>query len=81
MLLRETNPVTQFVSSNQTTDSSKTEGLIMAGKIFPGQRQEIQMQSKKIRETKSCHVTKPFLLITQMAANMLQNILEGMLPL
>lgn len=35
------------------------------------------MQSMEIRETESCHVTKTILLITQMAANMLQNILEG----
>lgn len=42
-----------------------------------GRDGETQMQSMDVRETESCHVPKPFLLITQMAANMLQHILEG----
>lgn len=61
MLLRETNPLTQFVSSNQTTDSGNTEGLLMAGNTVPGQRSgnaDVEQENKRDREL-PCHKAIP----------------------
>ena len=69
--------LTQFVSTHQTTRPGQVKGLMEDGVLLWGGRRRTQVQSIEIREPGSWPVTKAFVVITQVATNTLENILEG----
>ena len=68
--------LTQFVST-QTTRPGQVKGLMEERVLLWGGRRRTQVQSIEIREPGSWPVTKTFVVITQVATNTLENILEG----